>query len=38
MWFKVIENKNTSELKRERLERFEPSKTSSFLFLVIAGL
>jgi hypothetical protein len=33
MWFEVIEkNKKTSGLKRERLERSNPLKTSRFLF------
>jgi hypothetical protein len=36
MWIKGIEkNMKASGLKRERSERFNPSKTSSLSFLVI---
>jgi hypothetical protein len=33
MWFEVIEkNKMTSGLKRKKLDKYDPLKTSSFLF------
>ncbi len=39
MWSKVIEkSRKASELKRERLERFDPLEISSLSFLVIAGI
>jgi hypothetical protein len=39
MWSKVIEkNMKASGLKKERLERFNPLKTSSLSFLMIIGI